>query len=297
MGPVLGSQTWAQLATFAVVSWAMVGMGYGGTFAEQFTAFSSDGYHVQVAADGQEANIVLDQVAASGFGSKHQYLFGNITMKIKLVSGDSAGTVTAYYLSSAQPAHDELDFEFLGNSSGQPYILQTNVFANGVGGREQRINLWFDPSADFHNYGVLWNKNQIIFTVDNTPIRVFKNSQDIGIAYPNSKPMGLYASLWNGDQWATQGGLVKLNWTHAPFVVSFKEFSTLDGCVVTDNNISPCTATTSHWWEASAYQTIDHNQAQQILWVKQNYEVYDYCKDTKRYPTEPVECFRNVPLL
>lgn len=63
MGPVLGSQTWAQLATFAVVSWAMVGMGYGGTFAEQFTAFSSDGYHVQVAADGQEANIVLDQVA------------------------------------------------------------------------------------------------------------------------------------------------------------------------------------------------------------------------------------------
>lgn len=200
-------------------------------------------------------------------------------------------------LSSDQPAHDELDFEFLGNTSGDPYILQTNVFANGIGGREQRINLWFDPTTEYHTYGVLWNQKQIIFTVDNKPIRLYKNSRDLGIAYPNSKPMGLYASLWNGDSWATQGGLVKTNWTHAPFIVSFKDFSSLDGCVVTDNNISPCTATTTHWWEASAFQTIDRHQAEQILWVKENYEVYDYCKDTKRYPTEPSECARNVPQL
>lgn len=133
--------------------------------------------------------------------------------------------------------------------------------------------------------------------MDNKPIRLYKNSRDLGIAYPNSKPMGLYASLWNGDSWATQGGLVKTNWTHAPFIVSFKDFSSLDGCVVTDNNISPCTATTTHWWEASAFQTIDRHQAEQILWVKENYEVYDYCKDTKRYPTEPSECARNVPQL
>ncbi|KAG0606025.1 hypothetical protein M758_9G107300 [Ceratodon purpureus] len=285
------------ISFFTVVCLVMGGVSHGATFTEQFDAFSSDGYHVQVAPDGQEAKIVLDQVAASGFGSKNQYLFGNISMKIKLVPGDSAGTVTAYYLSSAQPAHDELDFEFLGNASGQPYVLQTNVFANGVGGREQRINLWFDPSADFHSYGVLWNKNQIIFTVDDKPIRLYKNSEDLGVAYPKSKPMGLYASLWNGDQWATEGGLIKLNWTHAPFIVSFKEFSTLDGCVVTNNDITPCTATTTHWWEASAFQTINRNQAEQILWVKENYEVYDYCKDTERYPTEPVECSRNVPLL
>lgn len=61
--------------------------------------------------------------------------------------------------------HDELDFEFFGNRPGKPIILQTNVFINNVGGREQKTLLWFDPTADFHNYKLLWNNHQIMYAL------------------------------------------------------------------------------------------------------------------------------------
>ncbi|XP_006858040.2 xyloglucan endotransglucosylase/hydrolase 2 isoform X1 [Amborella trichopoda] len=237
--------------------------------------------------NGEQLHLSLDKYSGSGFQSKNEYLFGNIHMRLTLVPGNSAGTVTAYYLSSQGPTHDEIDFEFLGNLSGDPYTLHTNVFSRGKGNREQQFHLWFDPTKDFHTYSILWNANHIKFSVDATPIRVFKNAEHLGVPSPKNQPMKLYSSLWNADDWATRGGLVKTDWSQAPFVASYSNFEA-DACVASISSASsssPCKA--SAWLSQEA---LDANEQEKLKWVQENYMVYNYCTDTKHFPQGLPEC-------
>ncbi|GLJ20776.1 hypothetical protein SUGI_0378580 [Cryptomeria japonica] len=54
--------------------------------------------HVKLLNNGQTVELSLDKASGSGFTSKNKYLFGSFNMKIKLIAGNSAGTVTAYYV-------------------------------------------------------------------------------------------------------------------------------------------------------------------------------------------------------
>lgn len=65
-------------------------------------------------------------------------------------------------LTSKENTHDEVDFEFLGNRQGKPITVQTNLYTNGRGDREQKLVLWFDPTQDFLTYEILWNPNHIV---------------------------------------------------------------------------------------------------------------------------------------
>ncbi|KAG9152192.1 hypothetical protein Leryth_016385 [Lithospermum erythrorhizon] len=249
--------------------------------------------HIKYINGGKTTELLLDKYSGTGFQSRKSYLFGHFSMRMKLVGGDSAGVVTAFYLSSQNAEHDEIDFEFLGNRTGQPYILQTNVFTGGKGDREQRIYLWFDPSKAFHSYSVLWNMHQIVFFVDDVPIRSFKNSKDLGVKFPFNQPMKIYSSLWNADDWATRGGLEKTDWTKAPFIASYSSFH-VDGCdASTPQSAKVCNTRGRMWWDQKAFQDLDGPQYRRLKWVRKKFTIYNYCTDRKRFPIVPPECARD----
>lgn len=261
------------------------------TFLQDFRITWSD-FHIRQIDGGRAIQLVLDQNSGCGFASKSQYLYGRVSMKIKLIPGDSAGTVTAFYMNSdTDTVRDELDFEFLGNRTGQPYTVQTNVYAHGKGDREQRVNLWFDPAADFHTYTILWNHHHVVFYVDQVPIRVYKNNEARGIPYPKVQPMGVYSTLWEADDWATRGGLEKIDWSKAPFYAYYKDFD-IEGCSVPGP--TTCASNPANWWEGAAYQQLSPAEARGYRWVRMNHMIYDYCTDKSRYPVTPPECMAGI---
>ncbi|XP_047947416.1 probable xyloglucan endotransglucosylase/hydrolase protein 33 [Salvia hispanica] len=105
--------------------------------------------------------------------------------------------------------HDE-------NEKRREWVLQTNMYGNGSvkTGREEKFYQWFDPTQGFDDYSILWNNHHIVFLVDNIPVREVIHSNAISPAYP-SKPMSVYATIWDGSQWATRAGKYPLDYKYA----------------------------------------------------------------------------------
>ncbi|CAI9782960.1 unnamed protein product [Fraxinus pennsylvanica] len=266
---------------------------YGSNYHEDFDITWGDG-RGKIVNNGELLSLSLDKYSGSGFQSKREYLFGKIDMQLKLVPGNSAGTVTAYYMSSQGSTHDEIDFEFLGNLSGEPYTIHTNVYIQGKGEREQQFHLWFDPTADFHTFSILWNPQTIVFSVDGTPLREFKNLEKIGVPFPKTQAMRLYSSIWNADEWATRGGLIKTDWTRAPFTASYRNFNA-HACIKSSSRASSCTSATQSNHASWLSQKLDPTLQRRLKWVQNNYMIYNYCTDTKRFPQGfPPECNAKV---
>nr|XP_043612734.1 probable xyloglucan endotransglucosylase/hydrolase protein 32 [Erigeron canadensis] len=236
-------------------------------------------------------SIWLDRTSGSGFKSVKPFRSGYFGASIKLQPGYTAGVITAFYLSNneAHPGfHDEVDIEFLGTTFGKPYTLQTNVYIRGSGdgkiiGREMKFHLWFDPTKNFHHYAILWSPHDLIFFVDDVPIRRYPRKSDA--TFP-LRPMWLYGSIWDASSWATENGKYKADYKYQPFVGSFTNFKAT-GC----SAYSPawCHPVTASPGRAGG---LSKRQRMAMRCVQTHYMVYNYCWDNKRDHSLTPECWK-----
>ncbi|KAG2296438.1 hypothetical protein Bca52824_043107 [Brassica carinata] len=205
--------------------------------------------------DHNALTIWLDRVSGSGFKSVKPFRSGYFGASIKLQPGYTAGVITSLY------------------GSGDGKII----------GREMKYRLWFDPTSGFHHYAILWNPREIIFLVDDIPIRRYPKKS--AATFP-LRPMWLYGSIWDASSWATEDGKYKADYKYQPFSAKYTNFKAI-GC--TAYSSARC-----HPVSASPYRFggLTRQQYQAMRWVQTHSMVYNYCKDYKRDRSLTPECWR-----
>ncbi|XP_042448593.1 probable xyloglucan endotransglucosylase/hydrolase protein 32 [Zingiber officinale] len=238
--------------------------------------------HQIVSGDQSSVTLWLDRSSGSGFKSNRPYRSGYFAASIKLQAGYTAGVITAFYLSNDQAhpgSHDEVDIEFMGNTPGKPYRLQTNVYIRDrrpeyVGG-EMKFR-WFKP-VDFHNYTIPMEP----FYVDDIPIRRYpRKSADI---FP-MRPMWMYGTIWDASAWATDRGKYRVDYRYQPFVSRFTKFI-IRGC----SAFAPPNCRVAQ--SSPMGSGLSPQQYAAMRWVQNNYMVYNYCTDPGRDHSRTPECY------
>ncbi|XP_027347546.1 probable xyloglucan endotransglucosylase/hydrolase protein 33 isoform X2 [Abrus precatorius] len=234
-----------------------------GAFTKTFGASN-----IQFLSNGSMATLALDKISGSGLASQSRYYYGFFSAAIKLPSGLSSGVVVAFYLSNADKFphnHDEIDIELLGHDKRNDWVIQTNIYANGSvsTGREEKFYFWFDPTQQYHYYSILWNSYHTVFLVDNIPVREFIHSNTYPSIYP-SKPMSVYATIWDGSEWATHGA--------------------------TGSSCSKANPSGLDPVNGPEFTKLSQQQIAAMDWARRKLMFYSYCNDRPRFKVLPPEC-------
>jgi beta-glucanase (GH16 family) len=189
--------------------------------SDEFTSsgnptYTSDGAVFTVAQSGQ----------APTLSSKWYIMFGKYSITARAAPG--RGIVSSAVLQSDDL--DEIDWEWLG---GSPNDVQTNYFGRGQTTSYDRaaVHALSNTQEQFHTYTTEWTENQIIWSIDNSVVRVL-NKGDANGQYPQT-PMQLKIGAWaGGDSGNTEGTITwaggLTDYTAGPFSMYVSSVSIVD---------------------------------------------------------------------
>lgn len=131
--------------------------------------------------------------------------------------------------------------------------------------------------------------------MDNIPVRQVAHGNAIGSVYP-SKAMSVYATIWDGSEWATHGGKYGVDYKFAPFVATMKGIE-MEGCVSNrTDTISPCSSSgvsSLDPVDGEQFSRLSSKQLSAMGWARRKHMFYSYCQDKNRYKVLPPECYVN----
>lgn len=113
----------------------------------------------------------------------------------------------------------------------------------------------------------------------------------MGGDYP-SKPMSLYATIWDGSTWATEGGRYKANYKYSPFVAEFSDL-VLQGCRTSPLQEYPSAEKckdTDEKLSAADFASLTPRKRAMMRRFREKYMTYTFCYDVRRYPETLPDC-------
>ncbi|KAL2344317.1 hypothetical protein Fmac_005602 [Flemingia macrophylla] len=105
--------------------------------------------------------------------------------------------------------------------------------------------------------------------------------------------MSVYATIWDGSEWATHGGKYPVNYKYAPFVVSFSQIE-LSGCIsdptVPVSSCSKVNPSSQDPVNGPEFTKLSQQQIAAMDWARRKLMFYSYCNDRSRFKVMPPEC-------
>src|SRR5215210_539930 len=109
--------------------------------------------------------------------------------EVRMMPSDVSGGVASFFLVDFDSPWHEFDIEFLLNTNNQV------TFSNYGGAGTTYYNLGFDPTADFHAYGILWEPGKVTNFVDGVAVHSETNAYFVS----DADGMNIMMNAWSGN--------------------------------------------------------------------------------------------------